>query len=60
LDIVFQVCPDLAGAFVAEFVQLRPRSIALAGGNTPRRPYARIDGDVRVLLDKAAALQLAG
>ena len=36
------VVPDVAVAAAERFLALRPRTIALAGGSTPRRLYERL------------------
>jgi 6-phosphogluconolactonase len=36
------VAPDIAGAAAERFLALRPRTLALAGGSTPRRLYERL------------------
>jgi 6-phosphogluconolactonase len=38
------VVPDLAGAAVERFLALRPRTVALTGGSTPRAFYERLAG----------------
>ncbi len=37
-----RVCDDLAAAFVEEVTKSQPRTVALAGGSTPRRAYERL------------------
>jgi 6-phosphogluconolactonase len=37
-----QIVEDLPAAFVDVFLEVAPRSVSLAGGNTPRRCYERL------------------